>query len=201
MFDRVIKPIETSYKGYRMRSRLEARWAVFFDELGFQWEYEPEGFDLGGGLQYLPDFKVYVTSMFPDDKGMLDLFEPRELYIEVKGNMDSESAEKVIRFSKHYPIVVLGSIPESVSAIPDKYKEPINGVYFFSAYHLCEWDNRFVMFFKWHGRNELIRVELLESWNSISKDYPEFLFIKDVLRETNSALQKARAARFSNEVR
>ena len=26
-----IKPIETHYKGYRFRSRLEARWAVFFD--------------------------------------------------------------------------------------------------------------------------------------------------------------------------
>ena len=26
-----IKAIETYYKGYRFRSRLEARWAVFFD--------------------------------------------------------------------------------------------------------------------------------------------------------------------------
>jgi hypothetical protein len=44
-----IKPIETHYKGYRFRSRLEARWAVFFDELGLRWEYEREGFDLGDG--------------------------------------------------------------------------------------------------------------------------------------------------------
>ncbi len=28
-----IKAIETRYKGYRFRSRLEARWAVFFDAL------------------------------------------------------------------------------------------------------------------------------------------------------------------------
>lgn len=33
-----IKPIETKYKGYRFRSRLEARWAVFFDALGISWE-------------------------------------------------------------------------------------------------------------------------------------------------------------------
>lgn len=39
-------PIETRYKGYRFRSRLEARWAVFFDVLGVRWEYEPEGYDL-----------------------------------------------------------------------------------------------------------------------------------------------------------
>ena len=29
-----------------MRSRLEARWAVFFDTAGIAWQYEPEGFDL-----------------------------------------------------------------------------------------------------------------------------------------------------------
>ena len=52
----VIKPIETRYKGYLFRSRLEARWAVFFDALGIRFEYEPEGFDLGGGDWYLPDF-------------------------------------------------------------------------------------------------------------------------------------------------
>lgn len=54
----MIKAIETRYKGYRFRSRLEARWAVFFDALGLKWEYEPEGFELPGGFRYLPDFKV-----------------------------------------------------------------------------------------------------------------------------------------------
>lgn len=51
-----IKAIETQYKGYRFRSRLEARWAVFFDALGVKWEYEKEGFDLGEAGWYLPDF-------------------------------------------------------------------------------------------------------------------------------------------------
>lgn len=52
----MIKPIETSYKGYLFRSRLEARWAVFFDDLGIDWEYENEGYDLGEFGWYLPDF-------------------------------------------------------------------------------------------------------------------------------------------------
>lgn len=52
----MIKAIETRYKGYRFRSRLEARWAVFFDTLGLKWEYEKEGFDLGQRGYYLPDF-------------------------------------------------------------------------------------------------------------------------------------------------
>jgi hypothetical protein len=51
-----VKPIETVYKGYRFRSRLEARWAVFFDALGIEWEYEKEGYDLGEAGWYLPDF-------------------------------------------------------------------------------------------------------------------------------------------------
>lgn len=54
----MIKAIETSYKGYKFRRRLEARYAVMFDALGVKWEYEPEGFELGDGYRYLPDFKI-----------------------------------------------------------------------------------------------------------------------------------------------
>lgn len=53
-----MKPIETTFKGYRFRSRLEARWAVFFDVIGVKWQYEVEGFKLSNGEYYLPDFKV-----------------------------------------------------------------------------------------------------------------------------------------------
>ena len=53
-----MKAIETVYRGYRFRSRLEARWAVFFDAMDFDWEYEVEGFVLDDGTHYLPDFKV-----------------------------------------------------------------------------------------------------------------------------------------------
>ena len=51
-----LRPIDTEYKGYRFRSRLEARWAVFFDAMEVQYEYEPEGFQVGGSEAYLPDF-------------------------------------------------------------------------------------------------------------------------------------------------
>lgn len=45
--------IPTRYSGVQFRSRLEARWAAFFDLLGWKWEYEP--IDLAG---YIPDFIV-----------------------------------------------------------------------------------------------------------------------------------------------
>lgn len=65
---RMIKAIETRYKGYRFRSRLEARWAVFFDALGVKWEYEKEGFILGDGTMYLPDFWLPEVMMFAEVK-------------------------------------------------------------------------------------------------------------------------------------
>jgi len=51
-----ITAIPTTYKGYTFRSRTEARWAVFFDAMGIEWEYEPEGLELATGERYLPDF-------------------------------------------------------------------------------------------------------------------------------------------------
>lgn len=53
-----MKAIETQYKGYRFRSRLEARWACFFDALSIPWKYEVEGYDLGAAGFYLPDFAL-----------------------------------------------------------------------------------------------------------------------------------------------
>ena len=78
-----IKPIETVYNGYRFRSRLEARWAVFFDAAGIRYEYEPEGFNLGDGIYYLPDFYL------PDD----------DVWVEIKGKaLSDEEREKIERF-------------------------------------------------------------------------------------------------------
>ena len=33
-----MKSIETTYSGFIFRSRLEARWAVFFDALAIEWQ-------------------------------------------------------------------------------------------------------------------------------------------------------------------
>ena len=55
-----VTPLETLYHGVYFRSKTEARFAVFLDCLGIKWEYEPQGFDLGNGLKYLPDFKIMI---------------------------------------------------------------------------------------------------------------------------------------------
>ena len=67
-----IKAIETYYKGYRFRSRLEARWAVFFDAAGIKYEYEPEGFETNEGTKYLPD--IYL----PEYDAYVEIKPPRD---------------------------------------------------------------------------------------------------------------------------
>jgi hypothetical protein len=49
--------IPTTYRGVHFRSRLEARWAVFFDALGIRWEYECRLFSRDE-VYYLPDFHL-----------------------------------------------------------------------------------------------------------------------------------------------
>ena len=78
-----IRAIETKYQGYRFRSRLEARWAVFFSALHTEWDYEPEGYDLGKAGWYLPDFWLPDMGVFVEIKasGLHD-------YTEVHGQMN-----------------------------------------------------------------------------------------------------------------
>lgn len=95
-----IKAIETRYAGCRFRSRLETRWAVFFDTLGIAWEYEPQGFEVrhggrwGDPRAYLPDFWL------PNER----------LWVEVKGQMTSDGLGLLVGAS--YPGTGLPADPQ-----------------------------------------------------------------------------------------
>lgn len=86
-----IKAIETIYNGYRFRSRLEARWAVFFDAAGIAYQYEPQGFVLPDGSFYLPDF--YLPNVFSRSS-------VQGLWVEVKGLMSNSDRNKIDQFAK-----------------------------------------------------------------------------------------------------
>lgn len=58
-----IQPIPTEYAGVRFRSRLEARWAVYFDAIGVKWQYEREGYQLPSGW-HIPDFYLSVEHVW-----------------------------------------------------------------------------------------------------------------------------------------
>ena len=69
-----LKAIETEYSGYKFRSRLEARWAVFFDALQINYKYEDEGYELSDGELYLPDFYLPEFKVFVEVKPDNDVF-------------------------------------------------------------------------------------------------------------------------------
>jgi hypothetical protein len=85
--------IETEYKGIMFRSRLEVRWAKFFDRMGWEWEYEP--IDLNG---YIPDF-------------ILKFKEP--LLVEVKPEMDinqlNQYKDKLVNSGWKGPMMIVGA--------------------------------------------------------------------------------------------
>lgn len=94
-----VKAIETVYNGHKFRSRLEARWGVFFDNFGLHYEYEPEGFE-GDGWRYLPDF--YLPSL--------------QCYVEIKPyGVSTSDVAKLLNFAvqgKKNLLVILGTPSE-----------------------------------------------------------------------------------------
>lgn len=96
--------IPTTYRGTRFRSRVEARWAAFFDELRWPWEYEPV--DLDG---YIPDF-------------ILKFYEP--LLVEVKSELDRRSLrmhiDKIDRSGWKHDALIVGAYPLDSADWPSK---------------------------------------------------------------------------------
>lgn len=90
-----MKPIETKYKGFRFRSRLEARWAVFMDSIGVRYRYEDEAFDLDG-LYYLPDFWIPSFNAFLEIKPCAPTEE------------EGECASRLARHTGHRVFVAIG---------------------------------------------------------------------------------------------
>lgn len=111
-----MKALETQFDGQLFRSRLEARWAIFFWLLKIEYEYEPEGYRLIDGTQYVPDF-------------FLPKFNHRKdgLYVEIKP--EGDLFEKARVFGRERSILLLDG-PPAVRAYeicaPSRYEELMN---------------------------------------------------------------------------
>lgn len=126
--------IETVYKGCRFRSRLEARWAVFFDALGVEWEYEPQGFEKqmawGGSVRYLPDFYLPRTETWVEVKGSLSLEDTMKMRHMVVSRSPLPGLDDSAN-SEGRGLLVLGPIPEFQNVWPAHtlvVQEPSGGV-------------------------------------------------------------------------
>lgn len=142
-----IKPIETEYNGYRFRSRLEARWAVFFDNAGIEYEYETEGYELQNGNRYLPDF--YLPSF--------------DLHVEVKRNtldgikeIERKSLPAIKWGGPIKQLLILSNIPEPRSIDGGLWHFPI-------AY----WSATFIKIGWWffHGDSPPLNGGISGCWN------------------------------------
>jgi len=102
-----IKPIQTRYRSHRFRSRLEARWAVFFDRAGIAWQYEPQGFTVDG-CPYLPDFLLTDCGTWVEVKGAED-----ELDHDLMLAAAQRLPEKGCRQDRGPRLLILGPIPDS----------------------------------------------------------------------------------------
>jgi hypothetical protein len=81
---KTLTPRPTTYKGTTMRSRLEAGFAQWLDQMGWKWQYEPECF-AGPSGQWLPDFLIHQPCLTLDwPGGNDDVHLSYEVYIEVK---------------------------------------------------------------------------------------------------------------------
>ena len=124
MYNSQIKAIPTRYNGNEFRSRLEARWAVFFDQMGIKYEYEGEGYEChfpsGFHLNYLPDFKLKNVVWSPLNERCRK--NTGCVFVEVKGvdafdEIKREDRLKMEAFAMHYPLIVLGNLPKDIDEV------------------------------------------------------------------------------------
>ncbi|TWE29901.1 hypothetical protein [Prauserella muralis] len=110
-----MKHIETEYDGYRFRSRLEARWAVFFDNAGIDFRYEPEGILVPTSFipGWAPPRAPYLPDFYLPDLG---------LYVEVKGEWKPAEKAKALNAAAY-----LSGQGHDVLLAPDVFRQPRGG--------------------------------------------------------------------------
>jgi hypothetical protein len=81
----IIKAIPTSFRGTKYRSMLEAGWAQWLYERGFNAQYEKHRFKLEKGIWYLPDFYIPEIKTFIEVKGNMErIHKPYQLTQQLK---------------------------------------------------------------------------------------------------------------------
>ncbi len=139
----------TTYRNVRFRSRLEATWAAFFDQMEWRWDYEP--FDLKG---WSPDFRL---------KG-----KTRDVLVEVKpiDSFDEDVAYKMLYAAEDkFDLLLCGTTP-----VINKTLDPIPEGSSISLYSCCCCDHSNCW---WMPRN-IIKLE--NKFDIVFRHHPYFGF-------------------------
>jgi len=105
-----IEAIPTAYMGTEYRSRLEARWALFFNLCDFRWKYEPRGYGTA------PDFEV------------------EGITVEVKGKMPNVKYQQYLRHLQVDYLAIGGFFEYRSPQLIQIQPEGILGVDFYSVF-------------------------------------------------------------------
>jgi hypothetical protein len=148
----------TMYGGVCFRSRLEARWAAFFDLAGWRWEYEP--LDLQG---WTPDFLLLGASLVKVEvKPILWTGDENEMFKYVRHAPELEKVRRYIKdnididhapecsgeqiydniFGGHEQVLVLGAYPHTYGS-GGWSAEIALGV--FPCEHVCLWEDTAIL--------------------------------------------------------
>lgn len=104
-----VKAIPTKLNGVVFRSRLEARWSVYLNLMGLEWEYEREGYT-DGVNSYLPDFDISVPNRIDDCN-------TESFFVEIKPerSLTKKEIDKIHVATKIKDVLVLFGYPSSRS--------------------------------------------------------------------------------------
>lgn len=117
-----IQSIPTKYNGVNFRSRLEARWAVFFDTLGIQYFYEHEGYQLPSGW-YLPDFWL------PTFKTWIEIKPKKRWEDRQQWRIDIQKIRELAIATKNISIIQHGDLIAPCSSVSDEFWASTSVVY------------------------------------------------------------------------
>lgn len=167
-----IQAIQTKYNGYHFRSRLEARWAVFFDALGIQWRYEEQGFELPSG-NYLPDFYLPEQDYFMEIKGTCPTI------------LEREKASELSTLTGKVVFIFSGDIP----TVPDLENDMYGGGRDFSVFYPGTISFYMSLYHFSFGRDGHVEIPLCDIDIQAKELYTEFKVFAEQSREYISRLR------------
>lgn len=83
--------IETIYKGTLYRSKNEAKWAMFFDLCGIEYQWEPEKFIGWNRLPYIPDFFLPEHNTYVEVKSTFESIHEDYMERKINGVIDYQT--------------------------------------------------------------------------------------------------------------
>ena len=176
-----MQAIETKYKGFRFRSRTEARWAVFFDSLNVKWQYETEGYRFKSGDMYLPDFWLPELQVWFEVKG------------DESGSGDERTKAEQLHNESTFPVVIAWGTPgeHSLSVFCTDSTDSSSGVLWWDKSQWTEIDGALRITTIDNGKHHYFRSNYEPTESIVGGDWrwsPRIL----------KALNAAKAARFEH---